>query len=93
MSDSRSARLRLELITQTMNGLAQKVGMMEPDEPKRDSCVLEKLFQLSQLRRSLKAIIDPIGERMDELAREMTTLKAGDPRRAQIVQEKMQTGD
>jgi hypothetical protein len=34
-----------------------------------------------------------IGERMDELAREMTTLKPGNSRRAQIVQEIMRLSD
>jgi len=92
MSDTNSARLRLEFITQTMNELARKVGMMEPDDPNRE-IYLNKFFELGQLKRSLKAKIDPIGERMNELAREITTLKPGDPRQAQIVQEIMRLSD
>ena len=92
MSDTKSAQLRLEFITQTMNELARKVGMMEPDDPNRES-YLNKFFELDQLKRSVKAKIDPIGERINELAREITTLKRSDPRQAQIVQEIMQLSD
>jgi hypothetical protein len=43
-----------------------------------------------QLRRAVRLVNDPLaGQCMDELAREMTTLKPGDPRRAQIVEEIM----
>jgi len=66
-----------------MNELAREVGMMDPDDPNWEP-YLNKLFELDQLKRSLKEKIDPIGARMDELAHEMTTLKAGDPRRVQI---------
>jgi len=65
---------------------------MEPDDPNRE-IYLNKFFELSQLKRSVKAKIDPIGERMNELAREITTLKPGDPRQAQIVQEIMRLSD
>ena len=47
MPDTKSAPLRLELITQIMNGLAQQIGMLDPDDTKRDSCI-EEFFQLSQ---------------------------------------------
>jgi hypothetical protein len=50
MSDSRSAPLNPELITNTMNELPRQIGI-------------------------------------DELAREITALEPGDPRRAQIVYE------
>jgi len=83
MSDTKSGPLSLELITKTMNELAREVGMMDPDDPNWEP-YLNKLFELDQLKRSLKEKIDPIGARMDELAHEMTTLKAGDPRRVQI---------
>jgi hypothetical protein len=52
MSDSKSARLTLELITDTMNELAREIEMMEPDDPKRASYIKE-LSSLTQLRRSL----------------------------------------
>lgn len=35
MSDSRSAPLSLDLISKTMKELAQEIGEMEPDDPKR----------------------------------------------------------
>jgi hypothetical protein len=93
MSDSRSAPLSLDLISKTMNELAQEIGEMEPDDPKR-AFFLKELSALPQLRRSLKSAGDHfIGERMDELAREMTTLKPGNSRRAQIVQEIMRLSD
>jgi hypothetical protein len=56
---------------------------MEPDA-KQDFCVKE-LYVLTQLKRHLKSIIDPISHRMDELAREMATLKLGDARRAEVL--------
>ena len=56
MSDSRSAPLNPELITNTMNELARQIGI-------------------------------------DELAREITALEPGDPRRAQIVHEIMRLND
>ena len=93
MSDSRSAPLSLDLISKTMNELAQEIGEMEPDDPKRPF-FLKELSALTQLRRSLKSAGDHfIGERMDELAREMTTLKPGHSRRAPIVQEIMRLSD
>ena len=85
-------RASLEFITQTMNELAREVGMMEPDDPSWEPC-LNKFFELGQLKRSLQAKFDPIGEHIDELAREMTTLKLDDPPRAQIVEEIMLSGD
>jgi hypothetical protein len=51
------------------------------------------IFEFRQLKRSLKAKSDPIGDRMDELAREMTMLKTDDPRRAEVVQNVMRLRD
>ena len=66
---------------------------MEPDNPKW-ATVLEELFQLTQLRRAVKFATTPAVELyMDELAREMATLKPGDPRRAQIVHHIMRLSD
>ncbi len=49
MSDSKSGRLRPELITNCINELAQDVGAMEPDDP-RWATVLDELSQLTQLK-------------------------------------------
>jgi len=93
MSDIKSGAFSLELITKIMNELAEAIGMMEPDDPKRAS-FLEELSALTQLNRSQKSAGDQfIGEHMEELAREMTILKPGDPRRAQIVQEILRLSD
>ena len=52
------------------------------------------LRNFPNLRRAVRLVNDPLaGQCMDELAREMTTLKPGDPRRAQIVEEIMRLGD
>src|ERR1041384_2481468 len=70
-----------------MNELAKEVGMMEPDDPKR-AYFLKELSELTQVRRLLKSASDElIGEQMDALAREITSLKPGNARRAEIVQE------
>ena len=87
MSDSKSARLTLELITDTMNELAREIGIMEPDDPNRPS-LLKGLSALTQLRPSVRSAGNQSTEqRMNELAREMAALKPGDPMRARIVQE------
>jgi len=73
-----------------MNELAQELGIMEPDDPRRAS-FLEELSELTQVRRLLKSASDQlIGEHMEALAREMIRHKPGDLRRAQIVHEIMQ---
>ena len=83
----------LDLITQTTYELAQQIGAMGPDEPKR-SPFLEELLVLTKLRRFLRLEVKQLTDkRMDELAREMATLKPGDPRRAQIVHEIMRLSD
>ena len=66
MFNNKSRLLSLELITKTMHELARKVVIMEPDDPNWEPC-LNKLFELAQLKRSLKAKIDPISAHMDEL--------------------------
>ena len=93
MSDSRSAPLSLELITNAMNELAREIGVMEPDDPNRSS-LLKGLSALTQLRRSVRSAGDQsTDERMNELAREMAALKPGDPMRARIVQEIIRLSD
>jgi hypothetical protein len=87
MSDSKAVPRTLELITNTMNELAQEIGMMEVDDPRRSAC-LKELSVLTQLRRAVRLQDDQLlGQRLEELAREMTTLKAGDARRARLVEE------
>ena len=67
MSDSRSAPLSLELITNVMNDLAREIGMMEADDPKWPAH-LKELSVLTQLRRAVKFAGEPvIGPRMDDL--------------------------
>lgn len=93
MSDEKSKIAILEIVTTTMNELAQELGAMELDDPRRASFVKE-LSDLMQLRRSLRLGGNQSnGQRMDELAREMTTIKPGDPRRVQIVHEIMRLRD
>ena len=66
---------------------------MEPDDPNRPS-LLKALSALTQLPRSVRSAGDQsTDKRMNELACETTTLKPGDPRRAQIVEEIMRLGD
>ena len=60
---------------------------MDLDDPRR-AAVLAELCQLMQLKRSIRLAGDSvIGQCMDELAREISTLKPGDPRRKEIVEE------
>lgn len=93
MSDKKSKTAILEIITTTMNELAQELEVMELDDPRRASFVKE-LSDLMQLRRSLRLGGDQLnGQRMDELAREMTTIKPGDSRRVEIVHEIMRLRD
>jgi hypothetical protein len=93
MSDEKSKTAILEIVTTIMNELAQELGAMELDDPRRASFVKE-LSDLMQLRRFLRlAGNQSNGQRMDELAREMTTIKPGDLRRVQIVHEIMRLRD
>lgn len=83
----------LELLTKTMNELAQEIGTMEPDDPKRTAW-RRVLSNLTEVRIFLKSRRDElIGQRMDELAGEITSVKIGDSRRAQIIQEIMRLRD
>ena len=67
--------LILEFITEAANELAGKIGIMKPDDPRR-AVFLKNLSELLQLRRSLRLGIDqPIGLRIDELARLRDILK------------------
>ena len=63
--------------------------MMTADDP-RLATALTEYSQLMQVRRAVKFASTPVVEQyMDELAREMATLKPGDPGRAEIVKEIM----
>ena len=73
MSDNQT--LILELITETANEFAREIGIMKPDDPTR-AVFLKELSELMKLRRSLRLGIDqPIGLRIDELARLRDMLK------------------
>jgi hypothetical protein len=51
---------------------------------KRVIQILKELSQLTQLRRAVRFASDPVaGSVIDEFAREMSTLKPGDPRRVE----------
>ena len=66
MSDEKS-----KTVTTTMNELAQELGAMELDDPRRASFVKE-LSDLMQLRRSLRLGGNQSnGQRIDELARQL----------------------
>jgi hypothetical protein len=87
MSYEKSKTIIVEIVTTTMNEVAQELGAMDPGDPRRVSFVKE-LSDLMQLRRSLRLGGNQSnGQRIDELACELTTLNPGDPRRAQIVHE------
>jgi hypothetical protein len=60
---------------------------MEPDD-RKGAYFLKELLELTQIRRMLKCASDQsIGQHMDALAREITTLKEGAARRPDIVRE------
>ena len=60
---------------------------MEPDD-RKGAYFLKELLELTQVRRMLKCASDQsIGQHMDALAREITTLKEGAARRPDIVRE------
>jgi len=90
MSDNKYAPATVELLTKTMNELAREIGFMDPDDPKRAPLV-KGLSDLTQLRHRIP--LKSIGQRMDELARHITTLKMGDARKAQIVSEILRLGE
>jgi ribosome maturation protein Sdo1 len=93
MSEHQLEPLRLELITEAMNELAQEIVIMKPNDSRQVS-FLKRLSELVQLRGSLRLEADQrIGQCMDELACEMTSLNPTDPRRAQIVHEMMRLID
>ena len=86
ISNNKSKLIGLELISKTVSELNRQVGI-EDDDKKRVH-FLKELCELLQLRLHLESAKDRlIGERMDELARELQPLKPGDSRRAQIVHE------
>jgi len=79
----KSKLLGLELISKTVSELNRQVGIEDGD--KKRVHFLKAFCDLLQLRLHLECAKDHvIGERMDELALEMTTLKAGDPWRAEL---------
>jgi hypothetical protein len=90
MSDNKYAPATVELLTKTMNELAREIGFMDPDDPKRAPLV-KGLSDLTQLRHRIP--LKSIGQRMDELARHIATLKMGDARKAQIVSEILRLGE
>ena len=78
--------LGLELISKTVSELNRQLGI--EDDDKKRVYFLKELCDLLQLRLHLESAKDQlIGERMDELARELKPLKPGDFRRAQIAHE------
>lgn len=79
MSDTKAARFTLELITNLYERTRSGTG--------NDG-------QLMQLRRSVRLAGDPgIWQCMDELARKKATLKPGDPRWTEIVEEILRLTD
>jgi hypothetical protein len=72
-----------------MNEVSEEHGMLAAHDS-RLATALNEFSQLLQLRRAMKFATEPAtAQLMDELAREMATLKLGDPRRAEIVHEIM----
>ena len=89
MSDNKSGSRRLELITTVINDLARELGSLDRGDT-RGALVAAELSQLMQLKRSIRLAGDSsIGQWMDELAREMATLRPGDSQRKQVVEEIM----
>ena len=77
----------LDLLTKAMNDIAREIGEMDPNDPLRSERVKE-LHALTELSKSTKAERNKfIYDKMDALGREIETLKARDPRRADIVNE------
>jgi len=75
----------IKLLNQTMYELARDVGGMDLDNPRRTE-LIKQLHQIGQLSISMRSERNELfGQLMDNLAREMSTLKLGDVRRAQIV--------
>lgn len=67
--------------------MAREVGITESDD-RKGAYFLKGLLELTQIRRMLKCASDQsIGQHMDALAREITTLKEGAARRPDIVRE------
>ena len=64
--NSKPTPTNLELLTKTMNELAQEIGTMEPDDPKRTAW-RRVLSNLTEVRIFLKSRRDElIGQRMDD---------------------------
>jgi len=75
----------IKLLNQTMYELARDVGGMDLDNPRRTE-LIKQLHQIGQLSISMRSERNELfGQLMDNLTREMSTLKPGDVRRAQIV--------
>ena len=86
ISNNKSKLIGLELISKTVSELNRQVWIGADD--KKRVHFLKELCELVQFRLHLESAKDRlIGERMDELARELKPLKLGDFRRAQIVHE------
>jgi hypothetical protein len=83
IADNKSKLLGLELISKTLSKLNRDVGIEAGD--KKRVHFLKEFCDLLQLRLHLESAKDQvIGERMDELARELKQLNPGDSRRAQL---------
>ena len=75
----------LELLSRSMDQLEEKIGAMNPKDPKR--LEYEKdLYAISKFRAALKSEKNKlIILRMERLAREIALLEPGSPRRMQII--------
>ena len=75
----------LELLSRSMDELEEKIGAMNPNDPKRLEYETE-FHALSEFRAALKSEKNKlIILRMERLAREIALLEPGSPRRTQII--------
>jgi hypothetical protein len=85
MADNKYAPADIKLLNQTMYDFARDGGGMDLDNPKRTE-LIKQLHQIGQLSISMKSERNQLlGQLLDNLAREMSTLNPSDVRRAQIV--------
>jgi hypothetical protein len=63
MSDSKSERFSLELITNCMNEVAREFEVMDHDD-RRQAAIIEELCLLTQLRRAVLFASQSIGRAM-----------------------------
>jgi hypothetical protein len=75
MSDSKSGRLSLELITNCMNEVAREFEVLDHDDRRR-AAIIEELCLLTNSGEPYYSQVSRLVEQsMDEVAREMVTLK------------------